>query len=87
MWSTGPTAAWRTASPVADMRRSAEQDVRGAGWARAKFILRELLELEVGPVHEIGWVKKIGEGISREACSDRFDECHEGSTTNRHPSS
>ncbi|HEX8106360.1 MAG TPA: phosphotransferase [Kofleriaceae bacterium] len=52
--------------PVAEMRRSAERSAGGAGWARAKRILRELLEREVGEVDDIGWVKKIGDGLSRE---------------------
>ena len=51
---------------LAEMRRGAEHDARGAGWARAKYILRDLLELELGAVDEIGWVKKIGDGVSRD---------------------
>lgn len=52
--------------PVAEMRRGVERDARGAGWARAKRVLRELVEREVGKVDDIGWVKKIGDGLSRE---------------------
>jgi len=33
---------------------------------RAKHILRDLLEHEVGAIHDIGWVKKIGDGLSRD---------------------
>ncbi len=51
---------------VADMRRSCERDARGAGWVRAKHILHDLLEREVGEVCDIGWVKKIGDGLSRD---------------------
>jgi aminoglycoside phosphotransferase (APT) family kinase protein len=51
---------------VAEMRRSAEHDARGAGWARAKRVLCELIEREVGKIDDIGWVKKIGDGLSRD---------------------
>lgn len=51
---------------VTEMRRSIEHSARGAGWVRAKYILRELLELEVGAVRDVGWVKKIGDGRSRD---------------------
>lgn len=51
---------------VAAMRRSAEQDARGAGWARAKYVLRELVERELGAVREVGWVKRIGSGLTRD---------------------
>jgi aminoglycoside phosphotransferase (APT) family kinase protein len=52
--------------PIAELRRDAERTARGAGWARAKRVLRELVEREVGKVDDIGWVKKIGDGCSRE---------------------
>ena len=51
---------------VADLRRDQERQARGAGWARAKRVLRELFEREVGAVHDIGQVKKIGDGLSRD---------------------
>lgn len=51
---------------VAEMRRSAERDARGAGWARAKRVLCELIEREVGKIDDIGWVKKVGDGLSRD---------------------
>lgn len=51
---------------VAELRRSNERTARGAGWARAKHVLRELLEREVGSVRDVGWVKKIGDGLSRD---------------------
>jgi len=51
---------------LTQMRRSAEYDARGAGWARAKYVLRELIGREVGAIREIGWVKKIGDGLSRD---------------------
>lgn len=51
---------------VAEMRRNSEQDARGEGWARAKRVLRELIEREVGKIDDIGWVKKIGDGLSRD---------------------
>jgi len=50
----------------AEMRRISERDARGAGWARAKYVLRELISREVGPIRELGWVTKIGDGLSRE---------------------
>jgi aminoglycoside phosphotransferase (APT) family kinase protein len=52
--------------PVAELRRDSERFARSAGWARAKRVLRELLEREVGEVDDIGWVKKIGDGLSRD---------------------
>ncbi|HEX7843173.1 MAG TPA: phosphotransferase [Kofleriaceae bacterium] len=51
---------------VAELRRDNERDARGAGWARAKRVLRELLALEVGELSDIGWVKRIGAGCSRD---------------------
>jgi hypothetical protein len=33
---------------------------------RAKHALRELVELEVGPIRDVGFVKQIGEGMSRD---------------------
>jgi aminoglycoside phosphotransferase (APT) family kinase protein len=51
---------------IAELRRDNERTARGAGWARAKRVLRELLEREAGAVSEIGWVKKIGDGLSRD---------------------
>ena len=63
----GRTAAgFAYGAPVADIRRSMEQDAGGAGWARAKRVLRELIEREIGKIDDIGWVKKIGEGVSRD---------------------
>ncbi len=59
-------AGFAYGAPVAEMRHDAERDARGAGWARAKRVLRELVEREVGEVDDIGWVKKIGDGLSRE---------------------
>jgi hypothetical protein len=61
------TAAGFALGPtVTQMRRAAEQDARGAGWVRAKYVLLELLEREVGAVRDVGWVKKIGHGLSRD---------------------
>jgi hypothetical protein len=51
---------------VTELRRAAEVDARGAGWARAKRVLRELIDREVGAVCDVGWVRKIGDGVSRE---------------------
>jgi aminoglycoside phosphotransferase (APT) family kinase protein len=52
--------------PVAEMRRNSERFARGEGWARAKRVLRELIQREVGEIDDIGWVKKIGKGVSRD---------------------
>jgi aminoglycoside phosphotransferase (APT) family kinase protein len=51
---------------LAEMRRLSEHDARGAGWARAKHILRELIGRELGTVRDIGRVVKIGDGLSRD---------------------
>lgn len=51
---------------VADLRRDLERESRGVGWARAKHVLRELLELNGVDVRDIGRVRKIGDGLSRE---------------------
>ena len=51
---------------LAEMRRYSERDARGAGWARAKHILRELIGRELGTVRDIGRVVKIGDGLSRD---------------------
>jgi aminoglycoside phosphotransferase (APT) family kinase protein len=48
------------------MRRRSERDARGAGWARARHILRQLIGRELGPVRHIGRVVKIGDGLSRD---------------------
>jgi len=52
--------------PVAELQREAARDARGAGWARAKRVLRELFERETGASVEIGPVRKIGDGLARE---------------------
>ncbi len=48
------------------MRRYSERETRGAGWARAKHILLEVIGREIGPVRDIGRVVKIGDGLSRD---------------------
>jgi hypothetical protein len=48
------------------MRRYSDRDAHGAGWARAKHILRELIGRELGTVRDIGRVVKIGDGLSRD---------------------
>ncbi len=59
-------AGFAYGATVAQLRRSSEREAQGAGWARAKRVLRELLEREAGVVRDIGRVKKIGDGLSRE---------------------
>jgi len=51
---------------VAELRRSIELDAWGAGWARAKRVLRELLEREIGELSDVGYVKHVGAGCSRD---------------------
>jgi aminoglycoside phosphotransferase (APT) family kinase protein len=46
------------------MRR--KLDTRAPGWVRARHVLEDVLEREVGAVASIGRVKKIGDGLSRE---------------------
>lgn len=53
-------------APVAEMRRDNERFGRGAGWARAMRVLEELITREVGEVRDVGFVKKIGDGLSRD---------------------
>lgn len=53
-------------APIAEMRRDNERLARGAGWARAKRVLEELIAREVGEIRDVGWVKKIGDGLSRD---------------------
>jgi aminoglycoside phosphotransferase (APT) family kinase protein len=51
---------------LADLRADNERAAKAAGWARAKRALRELLEREVGELADIGRVKHIGAGCSRD---------------------
>ena len=51
---------------LTEVRRASERAARGAGWARAKHILRELLEAQGTTVRDVGWVNRIGDGLSRE---------------------
>jgi aminoglycoside phosphotransferase (APT) family kinase protein len=53
-----------------------------AGWARAKWVLQHLLEAWAGPgsVAEVGWVKKLGEGLSREVFGAEVDIHSQGHT-------
>jgi aminoglycoside phosphotransferase (APT) family kinase protein len=59
-------AGFAYGATAAELRRENERSAPGAGWARAKYVLGELLEAERVLVREIGWVKKIGDGLSRE---------------------
>ena len=53
---------------VDEFRLANERDAGDAGWSRAKFVLKDLLELWCGPPAraEVGWVRKIGQGLSRD---------------------
>ena len=58
------TQGWDT--PLAENRRGVEREYEGPGWARAKRVLREVLEGAGLGVRDIGRVKKLGDGLSRE---------------------
>jgi aminoglycoside phosphotransferase (APT) family kinase protein len=63
---------------LAELRKSSEREAGGAGWVRAKHILRDLLERELGAVRDVGWVKYIGAGRSRDVFAadvDLVDGC------------
>jgi len=51
-----------------EFRRANAAGSRGAGWLRAKHVLQDLFERRGGPDAdvEVGWVKKVGDGLSRE---------------------
>lgn len=52
-----------------ELREVVDRESSGAGWARAKLVLLELFDLRHGPspTHvDLGYVKKIGDGLSRE---------------------
>lgn len=69
MWVAGYTAGGAPFGlTVEEFRRVNERYEAGAGWARAKYVLRDLLELWCGPPTraEVGFVKKIGHGLSRD---------------------
>ena len=53
---------------VDEFRRANARDAAGAGWARAKHVLADLLELSCGPSTraDVGFVKNIGQGLSRD---------------------
>jgi aminoglycoside phosphotransferase (APT) family kinase protein len=69
MWVAGYTAGGAPFGfTVDEFRLANERDVAGAGWARAKYVLRDLLALSCGRDTrvEVGFVKWIGAGISRD---------------------
>ena len=69
MWVAGYTGGGAPFGLTVDEFRSAnERQAAGAGWARAKYTLRDLLELWCGSRTraEVGFVKKIGQGQSRD---------------------
>jgi aminoglycoside phosphotransferase (APT) family kinase protein len=51
-----------------DFRAAAERDSPGAGWVRAKSILRRAVQgwVDGRTMVEVGWVKKVGAGLSRD---------------------
>lgn len=60
---------------VSQFRAMSHEYAPAAGWARAKWVLQHVLEAWAGPdsVAEVGWVKKIGEGLSRELFAAEVD--------------
>ena len=52
--------------PLAEVREEMEREHHGAGWARAKRALREVLEREGIGIRDIDRVTKIGDGLSRD---------------------
>lgn len=52
--------------PRGASRRDGDRAPRVPRWRVAQHVLRELLELEVGAVHEVGRVVHLGEGLSRD---------------------
>jgi len=69
MWVAGHTEGGAPFGLTVDeFRRANERESAGAGWACAKYVLRDLLEAWCGPPTraEVGFVKKIGQGLSRD---------------------
>ena len=70
IWAMGFTAGGAPYGlSIDDFRDMNWQDEYRRGWARARGVLQDLCGLHVGPDErvEVGWVKKIGDGVSREA--------------------
>jgi aminoglycoside phosphotransferase (APT) family kinase protein len=67
---------------VSQFRAMSHEMAPRAGWARAKWVLQQLLEAWAGPgsVAEVGWVKKLGEGLSREVFGAEVDIHAHGDT-------
>lgn len=67
---------------VSEFRAMSYADAPRAGWARAKWVLQHLLEAWAGPgsIAEVGWVKKLGEGLSREVFGAEVDIHSQGDT-------
>jgi aminoglycoside phosphotransferase (APT) family kinase protein len=68
-WVAGETPAGLPYGPTrTEMLESLERDARGAGWARAKAILRSAFATCFpGTAVEIGRVTRLGRGLSRDA--------------------
>jgi aminoglycoside phosphotransferase (APT) family kinase protein len=76
IWAMGFTAGGAPYGlTVSQFRAMSHEYAPRAGWARAKWVLQHLLEAWAGPdsVAEVGWVKKIGEGLSRELFAAEVD--------------
>jgi aminoglycoside phosphotransferase (APT) family kinase protein len=60
---------------VDEFRLANERDARDAGWARAKSVLRDLLELSSDPLTraDVGFVRKIARGLSRDVFAAHVD--------------
>lgn len=80
MWAAGFTSGGAPYGlTVKEFRASNEQYERDAGWARAKRAIREAIAAKYAPDPksqislEIGWVKKVGDGLSREIFATEVD--------------
>ena len=69
IWAVGETTGGAPDGLTREEFREAfARDMPGAGWARAKAILRRAIQ-ERADAHaavEVGWVKRIGRGLSRD---------------------
>lgn len=65
---------------VEEFRAVNARDERGAGWARAKSVLERALERWAGSRVQVGWITKVGDGLSREVFAAEVEVSRAGST-------